>query len=157
MDDGDQLGSAPSKRLGDLARFDDAPPGRLNSCGARAATLGDIGHASAENAVDPDYGFIAGLKEVHETKLHPRAARAADGKGYFVPRQEDLAQHDFDFIHHLHERRVQVAQERRAQGAEDRRGHLARPRAHEEPGRRLESGQSCHGGEVREGGPKRKT
>ena len=60
-----------------------------------------------------------GSIKIHKTKFHARAAGAADRERHFIFRHEDNAQHRFDFLHHLHENRIEMADERQAHGAEN--------------------------------------
>jgi hypothetical protein len=158
VDNGDELRLRHLlQRVGHLLRFDDAAPRRLDLRHFRAATLGHVAHARAEHAVDANDDLVPGFDEVHETELHPRAAGAAHGKRHFVLREENLAEHDFDLVHHLHEDRIEMAEERRGHGLEDGRRDIARAGAHQEALGRLERGKSCHAAKRRRGGGKRKT
>ena len=145
MDHGHQFRSDFFQGLGDLCRLDDLPPGRLDFCHSRAAAFGHIHHARAENAVDADDDLVARFNQVDETKFHARAARAADRERHVVLGQENRTQHGFDFLHHLDEDRIKMANERLGHGFEHGRSDIAGARSQQETRRRLKGRNFLHG------------
>lgn len=146
MNDGDQLRMAGlAQGLGNLARLDNPPPGGLGPDDPGAAPGRDIGHASAEHAVDSDNDFVARLDQVDETKLHAGAASAADRKRQFVASQEDLAEHFFDLVHYPDEQGIKMAYQRLRHGPQDRGSGIARPRPHQQPRRETGETKCIHG------------
>ena len=76
------------------------------------AAFSDVAHARSENAIHTDDHFVARFDEIHKTKFHAGAASAADREGHFVFREEDMAQHRFDLLHHFDKGRIQMADQR---------------------------------------------
>src|SRR6516225_4930696 len=112
MDNGNKLGVGPFKSIGYLLRFDDATPGGLDFDDLGPAPFCDVDHACSEHAVDADNDFVAGLEQIDEAKLHAGTLGSADRKGHLVLRQKDLPEHLFEFLHHLDEKRIEVADQR---------------------------------------------
>src|SRR2546428_726075 len=69
----------------------------------------DLGEALAEDAGDADDGPVAGLEEVDERHLHPRASGAGDGECDLVRRAEHLSEHRADLVEERDEGWVEVA------------------------------------------------
>ena len=113
MNDGHEFWPAAFDRVSDLLRLDNPAPRPFDLDHTRAAPLGHIDHACAEHPIDPDDDLIAWLDQVDEAKFHAGAARSAHRKRHLVFRQKNEAQHGFDFLHHLHENRIQMTDERR--------------------------------------------
>ena len=90
-------------RVSDLLRLDDATPRRFDLRHACAAAVRNFGKTRAEVTVDAHDHVVPRLDQVHKTKLHPCAARAAYGKSHVVFGHEDLAQHALDLLHHAYE------------------------------------------------------
>ena len=84
--------------------------------------------------------------QVHEAEFHARATGAADRESHLVARKEHGSEHALEFLHHLHEHWIEVADQRLAHGAEDLGGGIARAGAHQQAGRGFESGRDLHGG-----------
>ena len=107
---------------------------------------GDIGHATAEHAVDADDHLVARLDQVGDNRLHPRAAGPADGQCHLVLRAKDLPQHRLCFIHDLQEVRIEMP-DRRCRHREQHAGmNIAGAGAHQNPSRRSHrtGNEVCH-------------
>ncbi len=85
----------------------------------RAATFHHVLHARAEDAVDADDHFVAGLDEIGSDAFHARHAGAADGEGERVLRAKDLAEHLAGLVHDGEILRIKVAERRRSHCAQD--------------------------------------
>ncbi len=120
------------ERGGELFVGESIAPCGLDGVDGSAAAFHHVLHAGAEDTVDADDGFVAGLEEVRGDAFHAGHAGAADGEGEGVLRAEDLAEHGAGFVHDLEVLRIEMAERGRAQCAQDAMWHGAGARTHED-------------------------
>jgi len=130
--EGDDLGVLVLlQRILDLVRIHRLAPFVLDHHRHTAAANDVLEHAAAEHAVDAHDDLVARRHHVDEAVLHPDRARAGDGEGQRVLRLVDVTQERLQFLHHVHEDGVEVADRRLAHGRQHAGVDLRGPRAHE--------------------------
>ncbi len=133
VDDDDRGRPAARGGLEQLLDSDRAAPVGLDldDVGAGAAQL--VGHAHAEQPVDAADDAVAGVDEVRDERLHPRAAGPGDRQGRDVLGLEGLAHEPDRLAHDRREGGIHVADRRLGQRGEHLGRDRARARAQQEP------------------------
>src|SRR5258708_15062122 len=99
MDERYRPGATGIERLRDFVGINRTAPFGANVDGTAAATLDDVAHALAKDAVDADNNVVAGLGAVNQRCLHSSAAIAGYRNGDLIFRLENLAKHVLDIVH----------------------------------------------------------
>jgi hypothetical protein len=121
-----------SSAAADLVERDDVSPRGLHGVDGGTTALHDVLHATAEDAVHADDGFIATFQEIGGDALHASHAGAADGEGEGVFGLKNLPQHLAHLVHDGDVLRVEVPQGWGSQGTENPGGNWARSGAEQD-------------------------
>ena len=108
----------------------------------------DVGHSTAENAVDANEHAVAGLDQVDDARLHAGTSCAADGQRQLVARAKDGPQHPLCFVHDSEEIGIEVPDGRSRQSSQHARRHVAGARPHQNATGRTDSGRQGQGHNV---------
>ena len=88
------------------------PHSSLHFDDTRSASLGDVSHTLAKNAVDANNNLVTRFDEIYKTKFHSGAPCPADRKDHRIFGPKHDPKHVFDLIHEFDKSRVKVAHQR---------------------------------------------
>jgi hypothetical protein len=111
--------------------LDRLAPGHVDAHDLGPASVGDVAHAGAEDAVDADHDGVARLHDVHERRLHARRPGPGDRERHRVRGSEDGAQPGAGLVEDVDECRIEMPEHRARQRLDGLGIGVAGTRSHE--------------------------
>ena len=153
MDESQHLGIGMAfEGVLDPVGIDRLAPFGFHHNGGSAGTLDVFDHPATEHTIPADDHFIARGDGIDEAGLHADRTRAGHREGERVIGLVRVTQQGFQFLHHLDENRIEIADCGQRHGGQYPWIDLRRARAHQGALRRMERGDFFAGRNLLERG-----
>src|SRR5258708_35256267 len=136
MHDRERAGLTRIERGFDVRPLDRVTPLSAHDYGLASGAFYDVAHAFAEDTVNANHYFIAGLDDVYQSRFHAGASGRGDRNRHAVFCLEHVSKHLLDVVHALEKERIEMSEHRRRHCFENAIFNRARPRSQQHaPGR----------------------